>query len=142
MQENILYTGVDSSVEMLNVLRSKFPEQHVQTLNIDVEKEDVSSLEYNFVISQMAFHHLQNPMAVLKKLKKKTPVKIAIIDLDKEDGSFHPDPQGMGVRHFGFSKSEIQKWADEAGLTLQHYQIINTIHKNDNKYPQFLAVLG
>ena len=142
MQENIPYTGVDSSVEMLNVLRSKFPQQHIKTLNLDVEKEDLSSLDYNFVISQMAFHHLHNPVAVLKKLKQKSPAKIAIIDLDKEDGSFHPDPQGMGVRHFGFSKNEIETWAQESGLKLEHYQIINTIQKNDQEYPQFLAILG
>lgn len=136
------YTGVDASEEMLKVLKSKFPGPNVKTLNLDVEKEDLSKLDFNFVISQMAFHHLHEPATVLKKLAQKSRAKFAIIDLDQEDGTFHPDPKAMGVQHFGFSKDEISQWAQSSGLKLEHYQILDQIHKNDKTYPLFLAILG
>lgn len=136
------YTGVDASDDMLKVLKSKFPGPNVNTLNLDVEKEDLSQLQFNFVISQMAFHHLQQPAIVLKKLGQKPKAKFAIIDLDKEDGSFHSDPKAMGVQHFGFSRDEIVEWAETAGLKFEHYQILDQVHKNDKTYPLFLAILG
>jgi hypothetical protein len=45
----------------------------------------------------------------------------------------------MGVKHFGFSKQELQYWAKQAKLNLD-YQIINTLHKNETEYHQFLAI--
>lgn len=91
----------------------------------------------------MAFHHLNDPGAMIKKMKSllKPQGRLAIVDLDKEDGTFHPDNRGMGVKHFGFSKDEIAKWAQAANLKLDH-QIINRVEKNDKDYGQFLAVLS
>lgn len=135
------YLGVDSSDEMLKVLKNKFPQQSVQTLNTDIENSTLTHHPYDFVLSQMAFHHLKNPADVICNLKKDKTI-FAIIDLDQEDGTFHPDPKGMGVFHFGFSQNEIQTWSEKSGLKLLHYEIINVIEKNDKKYQQFLAILG
>ncbi|MFP5520578.1 MAG: class I SAM-dependent methyltransferase [Bdellovibrionia bacterium] len=136
------YTGIDSSSEMLKVLQSKFPMSNVKTLNLDVERESLNHIDYNFVLSQMAFHHLKDPSQVVKSLKKNKDFKLVIIDLDKEDGSFHPDPKSMGVHHFGFTRDEIASWAQGANLNLEHYEIINTIEKNNKQYHQFLAIIG
>lgn len=142
MSDNISYVGIDSSVEMLKILKKKFPQENVHALNVDAELENFEQYNYNLVLSQMAFHHLQNPLAVIEKFKRNRKIVYAIIDLDKEDGTFHPDPEGMGVKHFGFSKLEIEKWTKELSLELIHYEIINIIEKNDKKYPQFLAIIG
>jgi len=91
----------------------------------------------------MAFHHLTEPEAMIKKLKTKlSPAGlIAVIDLDKEDGTFHPDPVKMGVHHSGFAKEDIEKWAGKNELNVQ-VKIINTIHKNEKQYPIFLALFS
>jgi len=142
MSENISYVGIDSSVEMLKILKKKFPQENVHALNVDAELENFEQYSYNLVLSQMAFHHLQNPLAVIKKFKRNKKIVYAIIDLDKEDGTFHPDPEGMGVKHFGFSKSDIEAWTKELSFEIFHYEIINIIEKNDKKYPLFLAIIG
>lgn len=136
------YIGIDSSSEMLNVLKAKFPNPQVQIFNYDIEAHQLPDLKYDIVISQMAFHHLNSPQKVIQNLKKQEPRYIAIIDLDKEDGTFHPDPKAMGVKHFGFSHEEIKAWAQSAEMNLKHYEIINTIEKNNKTYHQFLAILG
>ena len=91
----------------------------------------------------MAFHHLIDPGAMILKLKGmlKSGGRLAIIDLDKEDGTFHSNPDRMGVKHFGFEKDEICSWAEKAPMKIQ-YQLINKIEKNDRTYSQFLAVFS
>lgn len=137
------YLGVDSSQGMLAVLRSKYPEQakvSLQTLDLDFEVPVEG--EFDLVISSMAFHHLKDPLQTLKNLssKLKPGSFVAIVDLEKEDGSFHPDPKAMGVHHFGFSPEEIRGW-QEAGLSLKSQETIHTINKNGKEYGQFLTIL-
>ncbi|MAX66938.1 MAG: class I SAM-dependent methyltransferase [Bacteriovoracaceae bacterium] len=134
-------TGIDTSQEMLNVFNKKTEAfSHIQSHQINLEDQSLAS-KFDLIISSMAFHHLQDPKKVLMKLKEnlKQNGRIAIVDLDQEDGSFHPDNKAMGVKHFGFSKQELQYWAKQAKLNLD-YQIINTLHKNETEYHQFLAI--
>lgn len=134
-------TGIDTSEGMLKVFDEKASKlDNVKSLNINLENESIDE-KYDLIVSSMAFHHLIDPLEVLKKLKAnlKAGGKIAVVDLDEEDGTFHPDNEGMGVKHFGFSQNELNAWADSAGLKLDHH-IINSIEKNDRKYQQFLAI--
>ncbi len=142
LEDHTAYAGIDTSEEMLKVLKSKFPQPRVQTFNLELENGDLSGFKFNFLISQMAFHHLKDPGSLLKKLVLDRKSKFAIIDLVKEDGSFHPNPKAMGVHHFGFTRDEVATWATDAGLNLQHYQILDVVKKNEKTYPLFLAIFG
>lgn len=136
-------TGVDTSSGMLEIFNQKTKgHKHIKSVLIDLEQEDLSE-KFDLIVSSMAFHHLKDPGAMIVKLKGmlNDQGRIAIVDLVKEDGTFHPDNEGMGVRHFGFSEDEINQWAHTAGLQVSR-QIINVVHKNGREYPQFLAVLG
>lgn len=136
-------TGIDTSQGMLDIFNKKV-EGHpkAKSLNIDLEKTDLNE-SFDLIISSMAFHHLENPKAMLSKMKEmlNQKGKMAIIDLDSEDGTFHPDNAGMGVKHFGFSKEQLESWAKENSLGFEH-TIINQIEKNDRHYGQFLAVFS
>ncbi len=135
--------GVDTSEGMLEVFNSKFKNNpNVKSFLINLEKENITEQDFNLIISSMAFHHLINPITMLEKLKRlaQRNAVIAIVDLDEEDGSFHPDPKKMGVHHFGFSKKTIESWGVSAGLTLLEHKIVNKIEKNEKAYPIFLAV--
>lgn len=136
-------TGIDTSSGMLAVFDKKAKDlANVKSLNIDLEANTINE-KYDLIISSMAFHHLNNPARVLAKLivNLKPGGKIAIVDLDKEDGTFHPDNEGMGVKHFGFSKDELQAWANEMELNFEHH-LISSVHKNDRDYHQFLAIFS
>ena len=133
--------GVDVSEGMLKVFDEKTRDfDFIKSLNIDLEEKNIDQ-KFDLIISSMAFHHLNKPREVLIKLKHnlKENGQIAIVDLDQEDGSFHPNNEEMGVKHFGFSKDELKGWADELDLSFNHF-IINSINKNDKEYKQFLAV--
>ncbi len=133
--------GIDTSPGMLEVFDEKTKDNpQIESLLWNLEEAPLER-EFDLIVSAMAFHHLDHPDEVLGKLKAmlKPSGKIAIVDLDQEDGSFHPDPKKMGVKHFGFSKETLFKWAQELDLTLKH-SIINTIEKNGQTYGQFLAL--
>lgn len=133
--------GMDSSQAMLDVFDLKTAS--ISTINsvcVDLQESEFKD-QFDLIISSMAFHHLKDPLNVLEKLVKllKDKGQILIVDLDKEDGSFHPDNQGMGVKHYGFSKDELQMWQDKLNLKFE-WKIINKILKNEREYNQFLAV--
>lgn len=133
--------GVDTSTGMLEVFDKKTEgHNNIQSMLVDLEAESIDN-KFDLVVSSMAFHHLNHPNAMITKLKTMLNPggRLAIVDLDKEDGTFHPNNEEMGVKHFGFDITELQQWADEAGLSLDHH-IINSIEKNDKEYRQFLAV--
>lgn len=136
-------TGVDTSEGMLKVFDEKTKGvSGASRMNVDLEKESLTGA-YDLILSSMAFHHLANPSLVLGKLRKslRPGGKIVIVDLRKEDGTFHPDNDAMGVKHFGFSEEELLLWAKENSL-LCEVTTINELDKNNRKYRQFMAVFA
>ena len=135
-------TGLDTSPEMLKVFSQKTKDTDgVKSIELDLEAEDVLRGQYDLILSSMAFHHLDDPAKVLGKLTGalRSSGKIAILDLEAEDGSFHPDPQGMGVKHFGFSRDQVKTWAEKNHLNVK-IETINTLEKEGKSYNQFLAL--
>jgi ubiquinone/menaquinone biosynthesis C-methylase UbiE len=133
--------GVDTSEGMLKVMQQKTSNlHHVRTININLENEELDE-KFDLIISSMAFHHLEDPAKMISKMHTMLTEKgrLVIVDLDKEDGTFHPDNEGMGVKHFGFSKDELLKWAKDYSDT--HHEIIYKVEKNEQVYPQFMLVL-
>ncbi|MBN2530847.1 MAG: class I SAM-dependent methyltransferase [Deltaproteobacteria bacterium] len=141
-------TGIDTSEGMLAVFEEKTNgEDHIQGLLLDLEQTDAlksvpANLRADLILSAMAFHHLKQPDLVLGRLASLLAPggAVAIVDLDEEDGTFHPDNEGMGVKHFGFAKAAVEQWAYSQNLKLQH-QIIYDLAKSDRTYPIFLAVV-
>lgn len=135
--------GIDTSDGMLKVFNEKVNgDKRFRSLNINLEENELTE-KFDLIVSSMAFHHLNSPENVLKKLADSLSPsgKIIIVDLDKEDGTFHPDNEGMGVKHFGFDLETLNSWAKNQNLSLKH-SIINKIEKNDKVYQQFCAVFS
>jgi ubiquinone/menaquinone biosynthesis C-methylase UbiE len=133
--------GIDTSEGMLQVFDEKTKDHpHISSQLLNLEKEDLDGT-FDLVVSSMTFHHLDHPDKTILKLSRLLNPKgqLAIVDLEKEDGSFHPDPEGMGVKHFGFSPEQLSSWAKEAGMTVES-TTINNVEKNEKTYNQFLAV--
>lgn len=142
MSEN-QYVGLDTSEGMLSVLHEKFPNsQNVRTYLLNLDTDEIPEAGFDLVISSMAFHHLRHPEITMTHLAPKVTSggALAIIDLDTEDGTFHPDPKAMGVHHFGFSEEQTQAWAKAAGLQFLRRFIVHTAEKNGKSYPIFLAL--
>ncbi len=142
-EEACAILGVDTSSEMLAVFSEKGV-PGAQALELDLEAQDLEGHgQFDLVVSSLAFHHFANPLGVLRSLKKVLAPegRIAVVDLDREDGSFHANPQAQGVKHFGFAAEDAEDWAREAGLKLESREIIQEMEKNGRSYPVFLAML-
>jgi ubiquinone/menaquinone biosynthesis C-methylase UbiE len=139
--ENFLL-GIDMSTEMLKVFDDKFKNFHTRSLILNLETHDLPETQFDLIISSMAFHHLKTPLDILNKLKNHLSPNgaIAVIDLDEEDGTFHPDPKNMGVFHFGFSSLTMEKWAKLIEARSFYRKTINVIAKNNKEYPVCLSV--
>lgn len=143
LDENNSLLGIDTSSGMLNVFNEKFKGYpKVSSKLVNLETEELGDEKFDLIISSMAFHHLENPANMLTKLKRNLNANglIAIIDLDQEDGSFHPDPKNMGVHHFGFNEEQTKSWANSSKLFKKPREIAHIIHKNDKQYPLFLEL--
>lgn len=142
LNENSYLLGIDTSAGMLEVFDQKFKDQNAKSILLNLESEELEENNFDLIISSMAFHHLKSPGDIIKKLRKHLAANgiIAVIDLDAEDGTFHPDPKNMGVFHFGFSDETTKKWAKENDFKNYHREIVHKIDKNNKVYPLFLAV--
>lgn len=135
--------GLDTSTGMLEVFNQKYINHKATSMLLNLEEHDLpADQKFDLILSAMAFHHLKNPLTMLSKLSShlKTKGTIVVIDLDQEDGTFHPDPKNMGVHHFGFNEEQTKAWCLEAQLTKLPRQIVNIVHKNEKQYPIFLEI--
>lgn len=142
LDETNTVDGLDSSEGMLEVFHSKLPANRGKAILI-CEGEKLAPIldrDYDLIVSSMAFHHLEKPRETLAELFQALAPggEIVIVDLDQEDGTFHPDNKAMGVRHFGFSKETLEQWGKELGAQTEH-TMIKTIDKNDRSYGQFMV---
>ncbi|WP_457624168.1 class I SAM-dependent methyltransferase [Persephonella sp.] len=137
----------DLSQGMLDVFRQKIERSGKNNIRIykkDIFSEDFPEKDFDLVITSMTFHHLKDPVSALNRLKGylKKGGYIAIIDLYREDGSFHSD--NTDVFHFGFDREEVKNWLKETSLEEVYYGIIHTLQKEregqKKGYPIFLII--
>ena len=112
--------AVDSSKGMLDMLDAKISGEnlsHIRTALVDLEKGDRLPGPVDLVTSSMTFHHLRDPVPVLVGMAQvlRPGGRIAIADLDSDEGKFHDSPEG--VFHNGFDRCTMQKYLKAAGFT-------------------------
>ncbi len=137
-------TGIDNSQGMLDVLKEKLENSHINNVNIqyfDANKDTLHKKEYNLAISNMTFHHFIRPENFIKQVYDSLDIKgrICIADLETEDGTFHSKENLEGVYHFGFDKKIFLNWLKQANFKNISTETIFKINKNGKKFPVFLA---
>jgi ubiquinone/menaquinone biosynthesis C-methylase UbiE len=113
-------TGVDSSPGMLDVFQTKIKEQHLSNVkanHLDLDNGEVLTGSYHLIVSSMTLHHVKNISPLLKQFYSiLLPAgRLAIADLDLDDGKFHSNNDG--VFHFGFDRAKLRKAFAEAGFS-------------------------
>lgn len=134
--------GIDSSKNMLerfSVKICEFNSEKFKLIEANLENEDINFNLPDVIISTMTFHHISDTKKVLKHFynELKDGGYVAIIDLDKEDGTFH-DLGNDGVKHFGFDRELFISNLKEIGFKNIKDKTIHEIHKNDKVYTIFL----
>lgn len=138
--------GMDSSPAMLSVLRKKADAAKltgVDTILVDLQTDGVPDVRADLVVSAMTLHHVQDVASVVGKLAQMlTPGGwLCLVDLDVEDGTFHPDP--TGVFHHGIDRQWLVAELRNLGFCEVRAETANTIVKpgpdGDRQYPVFLV---
>lgn len=125
--------GVDNSPGMMREYRRKaeaHDNMHASCLLItgpgQLEEHNgaVKGVQEGFdlIYSNLTFHHIPEPLAVLNALKHylKPGGVVAVLDFEGDGGehgrSFHPEEKWGDVAFHGFVPGQLQAWMAEAGL--------------------------
>jgi len=132
--------AVDISEAMLNKLVAKPELQNkVEIVCQDIIEKPIAD-NFDLIMSAMAMHHVKDTSKLIQRFSEHLSpgAFIALADLDKEDGSFHPE-DSEGVFHLGFKRNELQIILEKYGFREVQFITAHTINKEEKKYPIFLV---
>ena len=136
--ESIL--AVDISESMLEKLKAK-PELtgKVRVVCQNLLEKTLGE-QVDLIMSAMALHHVEDTAQLLRVFAEHLPSGggLALADLDKEDGSFHP-ADIQGVFHQGFDRDELGRLLEEAGFKDIQFTTATEVSKEERSYPIFLV---
>lgn len=135
-------TGADTSEGMLGQLRRKIEERrlrNVDTVHLGPATPFAPDERYDVVVSSMALHHVEDLAPLFRRFHEvlRSGGRVALADLDREDGSFHDDARG--VFHLGFDRADVASRLAAAGFVDVAVDTATVDHKNDRDYPVFLV---
>ncbi len=132
--------AVDVSQAMLDQLVSK-PEFQgkVEAVCQDITRKPLKQ-KFDLIMSAMAMHHVEDTNLLIKTFAEhlKTNAKVALADLDFEDGTFHP-ADTKGVYHAGFERDNLKSILEKNGFKDIKFVTAHTVSKESKNYPVFLV---
>lgn len=101
--------AVDISQSMLDKLVEKIGlKDKVKIICQNIIEQPLNK-KFDLIMSAMALHHVKDTSFLIQRFAEhlKPGAKVALADLDAEDGSFHP-ADIEGVFHDGFEREELK----------------------------------
>lgn len=132
--------AVDISEAMLSQLAQK-PELAGK---VEVHCQDILAQplaqRVQLIVSAMAMHHVEDTAALMHAFAAHLEPggQVALADLDKEDGDFHP-PEAQGVYHAGFEREALAALMCAAGFEDISFRTACEVEKAGKRYPIFLV---
>jgi 2-polyprenyl-3-methyl-5-hydroxy-6-metoxy-1,4-benzoquinol methylase len=133
----------DPSAGMIEVARAKIEAQGITDARAIVfdfpADEPPDGAPFDLAVSLLVLHHVEDTAATLRSIEAMlvSGGRIGLIDLDKEDGSFH-DPDQPGIHHQGFDGESLVAAAIEAGFDEVQLRIVHELERDGRHYPLFL----
>ena len=134
-------TAVDVSEAMLEKLAAKEELRgKVEIVCQNIIEQPIGT-QFDLIVSAMAMHHVEDTDKMIKRFAEhlKPGARVALADLDEEDGSFHPE-DAKGVYHAGFDREAFMDKLDAQGFKDIRFVTAHTASKEEKKYPIFLAL--
>jgi ubiquinone/menaquinone biosynthesis C-methylase UbiE len=133
----------EPSSGMLDVIRAKVAERRdprVSVAGFDLLTDPPPGAPFDLAISLLVLHHLPDTAAALAAIHRLLVPggRIALADLDAEDGTFHDDPEG--IYHQGFARDRLAGLAISAGFADVQVVTATEIERNGRPYPVFLLL--
>ena len=134
--------GVDSSLKMVERLNAKVVElgcANARGVRLDLEQGELPEGRYHLITSAMTMHHIPEIAPLLTAFRNLLHPggRIALADLEAEDGSFHENP--VGVFHHGFSREQFKQLLIQSGFSDIAISTVAEVTKGEASYPVFLA---
>ena len=132
--------ALDTSKAMLEKLKSK-PELKAKVDTVCQDLLDTPlDARFDLIVSAMAMHHVENTSRLIDRFAQhlNDSGTVALADLDKEDGSFHP-ADTEGVFHFGFDRAGLGELLQSHGFEQIEFITAHTINGEEKDYPVFLV---
>ena len=132
----------DTSDGMLQVLSSKITSSGISNfkpIHLDLSNSHTFPKEsIDVIFSLMTLHHVPDTSALLREFFTllRPNGMILLADLEKEDGTFHPE--GTTGIHYGFDRDELREKCDAAGFNGVGFTSVFTMQKKNREYPVFL----
>jgi len=94
---------------------------------------------FDLTVSLLVLHHVADTEAALRAIHALLAPggRIALLDLDAEDGSFH-DADAVGIHHHGFDRAAIIRKAEAAGFIDLQARTATEVERDGRAYPLFL----
>ncbi|MEY3219680.1 MAG: hypothetical protein RIT27_1037 [Pseudomonadota bacterium] len=134
--------GIDSAEEMLKIVEEKCVEQHITNVTAqlaDLTHEELPPQSFDLIFSSMTFHHIKDTAHLMQQCFQRLNKGgwLAIADLDREDGTFHPSNMA-GVMHFGFDREQFEQQLLATGFQNPQAITAHIVQKENRNYPIFL----
>lgn len=129
---------------MLEVVREKLAAggpRNVEAVRLDLTSDRFAAEPFDLAVSLLVLHHLEDTGAALAAIWRllRPGGRIALADLDAEDGSFH-DPDAEGIHHQGFERDALAGLARAAGFVDVELRTATEIEREGRRFPVFLLV--
>ena len=142
-------TMMDESAEMTKVANLKsqrFGLKGYKARQYDLMKDPLPEEKYDLIYILLTLHHIIDYAALLQKFAQllNTRGTLVIIDLEKEDGSFH---DGEFHGHQGFDRSVLERVITDLGFSIKNYEVCYNLEKtledgSKRDYPLFMLIAG
>ena len=129
---------------MLEVVREKLAAsgpRNVTAVRFDLTSDPPPGAPFDLAVSLLVLHHLEDTAGALGAILRllRPGGRIALADLDTEDGSFH-DPDAEGIHHHGFDREALADLARAAGFADVEFRSATEIEHEGGRFPVFLLL--
>jgi SAM-dependent methyltransferase len=134
----------EPSAGMLEVVAEKLAEleaTNVMAIRLHLLADPPPGDPFDLAVSLLVLHHLPDPAPALAAIAclVRPGGRIALADLDTEDGTFH-DADAEGIYHHGFDREAVADMARAAGFTEVELRTATEIERDGRRYPVFLLL--
>jgi 2-polyprenyl-3-methyl-5-hydroxy-6-metoxy-1,4-benzoquinol methylase len=136
---------LDPSPGMIEVATAKLADGALPTVRAvrhDLLVDEPPAERFDVAVSLLVLHHLADTSAALSAIRELLVPggRIALADLDTEDGTFHSE-DSEGIHHHGFDRAALEGLAREAGFADVATRTAMIIEDNPGgRFPVFLLI--
>ena len=133
----------EPSTGMLEVVDRKLAalgDDRIRAVAFDLVGDPPPAGRFDLAVSLLVLHHIEDTIGALRSIAGllRPGGRIALADLEAEDGSFHADPDG--IHHFGFERMALAAAASVAGFADARVVTATEIERDGRVYPVVLLL--